>query len=396
MAQVAFRHVEKVYENGFHAVHDLNLEIEDGEFLVLVGPSGCGKSTALRMIAGLEDVSAGDLIIGDKRVNELPPQDRDIAMVFQSYALYPHMSVADNIAYGLKLRKMPKHEIEERIKRAADMLELTAYLERKPAQLSGGQRQRVAMGRAIVRQPQVFLMDEPLSNLDAKLRVQMRAEISAVVRALNTTTVYVTHDQVEAMTMGDRMAVMKAGFMQQSGSPQDVYENPNNIFVAQFVGSPPMNLVQGELQTTADGATLTIGVSTLTLPPAVLAARPALTAYSGRTVAVGVRSEDMEDASLKPDVPRDRHLHGMVTLVEALGSEIIVHFDLPGDRCETEDTKLIAKETGGQELGSASGIVKWVASFAPRSRVRMGDAVEIAVDVERIHWFDPATGEAIR
>jgi multiple sugar transport system ATP-binding protein len=396
MAQVAFRHVEKVYENGYHAVHDLNLEIPDGEFLVLVGPSGCGKSTALRMIAGLEDVSGGDLIIGEKRVNDLPPQDRDIAMVFQSYALYPHMSVADNIAYGLKLRKMPKQEIEERIKRAADMLELTAYLDRKPAQLSGGQRQRVAMGRAIVRQPQVFLMDEPLSNLDAKLRVQMRAEISGVVRSLGTTTVYVTHDQVEAMTMGDRMAVMKAGFLQQAGTPQEVYDHPNNIFVAQFVGSPPMNLVSGRLERAGDGGTLIIGRTTLTLPASVFEQRPGLAQYAGRDVAVGARSEDMDDASLAPDAPRDRHLVGKVTLVEALGSEIIVHFDLEGDKVVTEDTKLIAKETGEDELQAEEGAVKWVASFAPRSRVRMGDDVEIVVDVERLHWFDPDSGEAIR
>ena len=245
MAKVVLEHIEKLYENGYHAVSDLNLDIADGEFLVLVGPSGCGKSTALRMVAGLEDISGGELYIGDRLCNDLPPQDRDIAMVFQSYALYPHMSVADNIAYGLKLRKMPKAEIQARIKKAADMLELNDYLERKPAQLSGGQRQRVAMGRAIVREPAVFLMDEPLSNLDAKLRVQMRAEISSVVRSLGTTTIYVTHDQVEAMTMGDRMAVMKKGILNQVGSPQEVYDHPNNIFVAQFVGSPPMNLVQG-------------------------------------------------------------------------------------------------------------------------------------------------------
>jgi len=397
MAGVAFRHVEKVYENGFHAVHDLNLEVADGEFLVLVGPSGCGKSTALRMIAGLEDVSGGDMLIGDRRVNDLPPQDRDIAMVFQSYALYPHMSVADNIAYGLKLRKMPKDEIAARIKQAADMLELTPLLDRKPAQLSGGQRQRVAMGRAIVRQPQVFLMDEPLSNLDAKLRVQMRAEISGVVRSLGTTTVYVTHDQVEAMTMGDRMAVMKAGYLQQFGTPQECYDYPNNIFVAQFVGSPPMNLVEAQFNKNDDGsATLTIGPSTLNVPASVVEQRPGLGAYSGKTVAIGVRSEDMEDASLKPDVPRDRHIRGEVTLVEALGSEIVVHFNLPGNKVETEDTKLIAKESGEEELSAAEGQVKWVASFAPRSRVRNGDAVEIAVDVERVHWFDPNSGEAIR
>ena len=397
MAKVVFDKVNKVYENGFHAVHDLDLEIADGEFLVLVGPSGCGKSTALRMIAGLEDVSGGDMYIGEKRVNDLPPQDRDIAMVFQSYALYPHMSVADNIAYGLKLRKMPKAEIDARIKKAADMLELTANLDRKPAQLSGGQRQRVAMGRAIVRDPQVFLMDEPLSNLDAKLRVQMRAEISSVVHSLGTTTVYVTHDQVEAMTMGDRMAVMKAGYLQQQGSPQEVYDNPNNIFVAQFVGSPPMNLVQGELSRGDGGAQLHIGQAALAVPDGIFASRPALNNYIGRTVAVGVRSEDMEDAALKPDVPRDHHITGEITLVEALGSEIVVHFALDGKEVVTEDTKLIAKEAGDEAI-DATGIdgVKWVAAFAPRARVRVGQTVDIAVDVDRIHWFDPDSGASIR
>jgi multiple sugar transport system ATP-binding protein len=397
MAQVAFKNVEKVYENGFHAVHDLNLDIADGEFLVLVGPSGCGKSTALRMIAGLEDVSGGDLIIGEKRVNELPPQDRDIAMVFQSYALYPHMSVADNMAYGLKLRKMPKDEIRTRVEQAAQMLELTAYLERKPAQLSGGQRQRVAMGRAIVRQPQVFLMDEPLSNLDAKLRVQMRAEISALVHSLGTTTVYVTHDQTEAMTMGDRMAVMKAGILQQLGSPGECYDHPNNIFVAQFVGSPPMNLVMAEVIDAGEGhLVLRVGRVPLSVPESLLSAKPALRNYAGRKVVMGVRSEDMEDAALR-EVPGDQRIQGKVTLTEALGSEIVVHFTFDGERVETADTKLIAKETGEEEQLSAKGEgVKWVASFAPRSRVHAGDTIEIAVDMERIHLFDPDTSEAIR
>ena len=397
MANVAFEHVEKVYPNGFHAVQDLNLEIEDGEFLVLVGPSGCGKSTALRMIAGLEDVSGGKLIIGDRVVNDLSPQDRDIAMVFQSYALYPHLSVADNIAYGLKIRKMSKDEIARRIQRAADMLELGPFLDRKPAMLSGGQRQRVAMGRAIVRDPSVFLMDEPLSNLDAKLRVQMRAEISSVVHDLGTTTVYVTHDQVEAMTMGDRMAVMKAGLLQQAGPPQEVYDHPNNIFVAQFVGSPPMNMVKGRLSETSDGLSVHVGDKDLAIPASVLDKRAALRKYIGRDVAVGVRSEDMEDASLTPDASLDRRLHGTVTLVEALGSEIVVHFSLKGDAVVTEDTKLVAKETGDEALDTGpAGEVRWVASFSPRSRVRREDPVDIAVDMERVHWFDPDSGEAIR
>jgi multiple sugar transport system ATP-binding protein len=398
MAEVVLKNIEKLYDNGYHAVRDLNLDIADGEFLVLVGPSGCGKSTALRMVAGLEDISGGDLFIGDRRVNDLPPQDRDIAMVFQSYALYPHMSVADNIAYGLKLRKMPKDEIAARIKKAADMLELNDYLERKPAQLSGGQRQRVAMGRAIVREPAVFLMDEPLSNLDAKLRVQMRAEISAVVHALGTTTIYVTHDQVEAMTMGDRMAVMKAGVLNQVGTPQEVYDNPNNIFVAQFVGSPPMNLVQGRLNEAGGAYTLVIGSATLNVPDEVVNARPALRGYAGKDIAVGLRSEDMEDATLLKEVRDNSTLKGTITLVEALGSEIVVHFTLPGEPVVTDDTKLVAAEVGGDDVIDVSHTdgVKWVASFAPRSRVRLGDDVTIVADIERVHWFDPNSGEAIR
>ena len=299
MASVELDNINKVYENGFHAVKDLSIDVADGEFVVLVGPSGCGKSTALRMVAGLEDISTGELRIGGRRVNDVDPQGRDIAMVFQSYALYPHMSVADNIGYGLKLRKTPKEEMKSRIAKAAEMLELTPLLDRKPAQLSGGQRQRVAMGRAIVRNPQVFLMDEPLSNLDAKLRVQMRAEISEVVRSLETTTLYVTHDQTEAMTMGDRMAVMKAGLLQQLGTPGECYDTPTNIFVAQFVGSPPMNLVMAKVLQ-ADGTAATRGrrVDRCGSPTSVLVDRPALKSYAGKTVAVGVRSEDMEDASL--------------------------------------------------------------------------------------------------
>jgi multiple sugar transport system ATP-binding protein len=396
MAEVVLDKINKLYENGFHAVKDLSIDVADGEFLVLVGPSGCGKSTALRMVAGLEDISTGDLLIGGRRVNDVDPQGRDIAMVFQSYALYPHMSVADNIAYGLKLRRMPKDEMNRRIQRAADMLELTHLLDRKPKQLSGGQRQRVAMGRSIVREPQVFLMDEPLSNLDAKLRVQMRAEISAVVRSLNTTTLYVTHDQTEAMTMGDRMAVLKAGVLNQLGTPTECYDTPNNIFVAQFVGSPPMNLVLADIKEGAKGLELHVGGSRLEIPSSTLDERPALKGYAGKQVAVGVRSEDMEDASIA-NVPDERRVKGKVTLTEALGSEIIVHFTFPGQKVVTEDTKLLEKEGGGDELHiQADEGVKWVASFAPRSRVHMGDEIEIAVDVERVHYFDPETSLAIR
>ncbi len=396
MASVELQDINKVYDNGFHAVHDLSINVADGEFLVLVGPSGCGKSTALRMVAGLEDISAGELRIGDRRVNELEPQERDIAMVFQSYALYPHMTVADNMAYGLKLRKMPKAQIAERVAKAAAMLELEPLLDRRPKQLSGGQRQRVAMGRAIVREPQVFLMDEPLSNLDAKLRVQMRAEISAVVRSLKTTTLYVTHDQTEAMTMGDRMAVMKAGYLQQLGSPTECYNSPNNIFVAQFVGSPPMNLVTGELIDAGhDTVVLRIGRVPLTLPAALLAEKPAIRKYLGRKVVVGVRSEDMEDAHLR-QVPQDERLQGKVALTEALGSEIVVHFTFDAEPVETADTKLLAKEAGEEELHTLTEGVKWVASFGPRSGVKPGDVIEIAIDLERLHLFDPDTSEAIR
>ena len=396
MAEVVLDKINKLYENGFHAVKDLSIDVADGEFLVLVGPSGCGKSTALRMVAGLEDISTGNLLIGGRRVNDVDPQGRDIAMVFQSYALYPHMSVADNIAYGLKLRKMPKDEMNRRIQRAADMLELTPLLDRKPKQLSGGQRQRVAMGRSIVREPQVFLMDEPLSNLDAKLRVQMRAEISAVVRSLNTTTLYVTHDQTEAMTMGDRMAVLKAGVLNQLGTPTECYDTPNNIFVAQFVGSPPMNLVLADIKEGVNGLELHVGGSTLEIPSSTLDERPTLKGYAGKQVALGVRSEDMEDASIAK-VPDERRVKGKVTLTEALGSEIIVHFTFPGQKVVTEDTKLLEKEGGGDELHVQQDEgVKWVASFAPRYRVRMGDEVEIAVDVERVHYFDPETSLAIR
>jgi len=396
MAPVVLDKINKVYENGFHAVRDLSIDVADGEFLVLVGPSGCGKSTALRMVAGLEDISTGDLLIGGRRVNDVDPQGRDIAMVFQSYALYPHMSVRDNIAYGLKLRKMPKDLIEQRISKAAEMLELTPLLDRKPKQLSGGQRQRVAMGRSIVREPQVFLMDEPLSNLDAKLRVQMRAEISAVVRSLNTTTLYVTHDQTEAMTMGDRMAVMKAGILQQLGTPSECYDTPVNVFVAQFVGSPPMNLVMGEIVDGPDGLAVRKGHALMKIPDATVSARPALKSYAGKKVVVGVRSEDMEDANLARDPDPTRRLKGKVTLTEALGSEIVVHFTFPGEKVDTADTKLMEKESGGGEVhvGPELGVT-WVASFAPRSRVRMGDDIEIAVDVERAHFFDPDTSQAI-
>ena len=399
MAEVVLDKVNKQYENGFHAVQDLDLDIAHGEFLVLVGPSGCGKSTALRMVAGLEDISSGTLRIGDRVVNTLSPKDRDIAMVFQSYALYPHMSVADNIAYGLRIRRMDKAEIDRRVKKVADMLELTALLDRKPKQLSGGQRQRVAMGRAIVREPQVFLMDEPLSNLDAKLRVQMRSEIAQVQHDLNTTTIYVTHDQTEAMTMGDRVAVMKAGVLQEVGDPQHLYDYPANIFVAGFIGSPPMNMAVGKVVRPDGngGLAVRLGSATLALHPEVATQRPALNGYVAREVAVGIRSEDMEDARLVRDAPADTRLKATVGLVEALGAQIVVHFELDAPKVVTEDTKLLEKDAHTDEAPAHEEVTgtRFVASFAPRSRVRAGDQIEVVVDTERIHFFDPDTGDAI-
>jgi multiple sugar transport system ATP-binding protein len=374
----------------------LTRHIEDGEFLVLVGPSGCGKSAALRMVAGLEDISSGTLTIGDRVVNTLSPRDRDIAMVFQSYALYPHMSVADNISYGLRIRRMDKAEIDRRVKKAADMLELGPLLDRRPKQLSGGQRQRVAMGRAIVREPQVFLMDEPLSNLDAKLRVQMRAEIAEVQHDLNVTTIYVTHDQVEAMTMGDRVALMKNGVLQQVGPPQFLYDHPDNIFVAGFIGSPPMNMALGRVERDGDDLAVHLGRSRLPLPAAVAHERPALLSFAGRQVAVGIRSEDMEDARLvRGGGDAATRLRAKVSLIEALGSQIMVHFPLDAPRVVTEDTKLLDKDAHTAELPTHEE-TKFVASFAPRSRVRTGDEVEVVVDAERMHFFDPENGQTIR
>ena len=396
MAEVVLDKVNKQYDNGFHAVQDLDLDIADGEFLVLVGPSGCGKSTALRMVAGLEDISSGTMKIGDRVVNTLSPKDRDIAMVFQSYALYPHMSVADNIAYGLKIRRMDKAEIDRRVKKVAEMLELTNLLDRKPKQLSGGQRQRVAMGRAIVREPQVFLMDEPLSNLDAKLRVQMRSEIAQVQHDLNVTTIYVTHDQTEAMTMGDRVAVMKAGVLQALGDPQHLYDHPANIFVAGFIGSPPMNMAIGRVvREDGDGLAVKLGSATIRLHPSVEQQRPALAGYVARDVAVGIRSEDMEDARLVRDAPAGTRLRATVGQVEALGAQIVVHFEIDAPKVVTEDTKALEKDAHTEDVPTHVQGTRFVAAFAPRSRVRIGDQVEVVVDTERMHFFDPDTGSAI-
>jgi len=390
MAEVVLEHIVKRYPNGFQAITDLNLSIEDGEFLVLVGPSGCGKSTALRMVAGLETITEGVLRIGDRVVNDVPPKDRDIAMVFQNYALYPHMSVFDNIAFALKLAKVPKDEIARRVQEAARVLELSPYLDRKPAQLSGGQRQRVAMGRAIVRQPAAFLMDEPLSNLDAKLRVQMRAEIARIQKNLGVTTLYVTHDQVEAMTMGDRVAVLSAGVLQQVDAPQTLYDRPANIFVGGFIGSPAMNLIESRVVELDGGLGVTIGSRTVRLPDAVLAQRPGLRAHAGQPIVLGIRPEDLEDALLAP-APDDQRLKATVTLVEALGSELVVHLSLDIRTVASGDPDALAAV--GLEAAPGQGVM--VARFNPRSQVRLADDVEVTVDTERLHFFDAATGQAI-
>ncbi|TBY50143.1 ABC transporter ATP-binding protein [Rhizobium leguminosarum] len=379
MADIELRNVNKIYGNSFHALHDLNFNIRDGEFMVFVGPSGCGKSTALRMIAGLESISSGELRIGHRVVNDVDPKDRDIAMVFQSYALYPHKTVRENIAFPLLMAGLPKSDIAGRVDEAARILELTALLDRKPALLSGGQRQRVAMGRAIVRQPSAFLMDEPLSNLDAKLRVQMRAEIASLQRKLNVTTIYVTHDQVEAMTMGDRVAVMKGGVLQQVDTPQNLYSRPDNVFVAGFIGSPSMNLYEAVL----NGRTVTLGSNSFEIPARIFECRPSLNGASNRQILLGIRPEHMNDAAIRPS---SAEISAPVTLVEALGSESMVHLNIDAPWVDAGDPDAIA------DIGDEKAAV---ARFSPKSAVRAGDIARIAVDVEELHFFDPDTRTSI-
>jgi multiple sugar transport system ATP-binding protein len=398
MAEITLNNVTKRYPDGYEAVKDMSLEIQDGEFVILVGPSGCGKSTALRMVAGLEDISDGELRIGDEVVNEKAPKDRDVAMVFQNYALYPHMSVRDNMGFALKLKGADKEEIDRKVGEAARILDLEQHLDRKPAQLSGGQRQRVAMGRAIVRDPAAFLMDEPLSNLDAKLRVQMRAEIARLQNDLKTTTVHVTHDQVEAMTMGDRVAVMRKGEVQQVDPPQDLYDRPVNLFVGGFIGSPAMNMVEATLERRNGGLVAKLGSQELPLGEHVASAHPALKRYEGRMVIVGIRPEDLDDAEHASDRPSDECLRGEVQLRESLGSEIMVHFGVDARQALTDDVRELAKDAGDEaaaEQAAQAGETTLVGRFDPRSRVREGDMVSVAVDTRNLHFFDPETGSGI-
>ncbi|MGH2723426.1 MAG: ABC transporter ATP-binding protein [Actinomycetota bacterium] len=400
MARIALDDVSKVYPDGTHAVRAFDLSIDDGEFMVFVGPSGCGKTTALRMVAGLEDISDGVVRIGDRVVNDVAPKDRDVAMVFQNYALYPHMSVFENMGFGLKLQKVPKAEIDRRVRKAAEVLGLSEFLDKKPRNLSGGQRQRVAMGRAIVREPQAFLMDEPLSNLDAKLRVQMRAEIAKLQRDLGVTTIYVTHDQIEAMTMGDRVAVMKKGELQQADRPQVLYDQPVNLFVGGFIGSPAMNMVLAELGRRDGNATVSFGGVSLRVDDEVVTARPKLRDYEGRSVVVGIRPEDMEDASLAGEAPSDRRLAATVDLKEALGSEVLIHFTVDAPIVLTEDTRELAVDVGAEALEDLEERAReatsvFVAALNPRTGAREGERLELFVDTKRLHFFDPETGLGI-
>jgi multiple sugar transport system ATP-binding protein len=406
VAEVTMDNVTKVYDNGFQAVTDLDLTVADGEFLVLVGPSGCGKSTALRMVAGLEEITSGELRIGERVVNDLPPKERDIAMVFQNYALYPHMTVAQNIGFALKLAKLPRADINERVQQAAKLLQLEDWLDRKPGQLSGGQRQRVAMGRAIVRDPAVFLMDEPLSNLDAKLRVQMRAEIARLQRQLGTTTIYVTHDQVEAMTMGDRVAVMRDGRLQQVAEPETLYAEPDNLFVAAFIGSPSMNLLEGTFHLSGDSGSprVSLGAQSLTVPASLVEARPALRGFDGRPVVVGIRPEHLWDAAVGGGGRSGRdtgaRLQATVELREALGSELMLHLRTDARVAVTDETRTAAADVDEAaidelERQAAGGEAMIVARFEAHSRARVGDTVDVGVETDELHLFDPETGQRI-
>jgi multiple sugar transport system ATP-binding protein len=393
VAEVTFERVTKVFEDGTRAVSELSLAVEDGEFMVLVGPSGCGKTTALRMLAGLEGVTEGQIRIGDEVVNDLEARRRDVAMVFQNYALYPHMTVFDNIAFGLKMRGAPKHERRERVQEAAKILGIAELLDRRPRQLSGGQRQRVAMGRAIVRSPQVFLMDEPLSNLDAKLRVQMRAEVARIQRELQATTIYVTHDQIEAMTMGERVAVLRRGVLQQVDRPQQLYEAPVNLFVASFIGSPAMNLLQARIERANGDLLLELGGERL-----VLDSQPELSAYEGRELGVGIRPDHLREAQ---DAPPERRLRGVVKATELLGSELLCHIEVPCPPLVSDEVIELAEDVddaAADELrhGAAERRATLVCRFDAEAHVDLGEVAECALDPARLHFFDLQNGQAIR
>jgi multiple sugar transport system ATP-binding protein len=402
VADIRLENLAKVYPDGTVAVTGLDLDVGDGEFVVLVGPSGCGKTTALRMIAGLETITSGTVTIEGNVVNDLPPKDRDIAMVFQNYALYPHMNARDNMGFALKMRGVSKAEIDKRVREAAVVLGLTDSLKKKPRTLSGGQRQRVAMGRAIVRQPQAFLMDEPLSNLDAKLRVEMRAEIARIQRDLSVTTVYVTHDQTEAMTMGDRVAVMRGGILQQVDAPQALYERPQNLFVAEFIGSPAMNVVMGDLVRRDDDLWVQFGDHRLRLDPSAVGRRPALSGFEGRRVIIGIRPEDMKDAALLGETREGQRLSIVCDIREDMGAEVYVHFNVPGEPVASKemvealvtDAPEDAEARLAAERARGAG-VSFVARIDRETQARERNALEIEVDVTRLHFFDPDTGLGI-
>jgi multiple sugar transport system ATP-binding protein len=392
VAEITFNDVWKRYPDGFEAVKDMNLEIRDGEFMILVGPSGCGKSTALRMIAGLEDISEGDLVIGGERVNELEPRDRDIAMVFQNYALYPHMTVRENMGFALKLAKVDPAEIDKKVRHASEILELDAHLDRKPANLSGGQRQRVAMGRAIVRDPKCFLMDEPLSNLDAKLRVQMRTQVARLQRQLGTTMVYVTHDQTEAMTLGDRVAVMRAGIIQQVDTPKRLYEDPANLFVAGFIGSPSMNFVLGHLE----GNTVKMPFGDAPLSDVCISQLRAAGGHKSRDVIVGMRPEHFEDAALAdPGLPHRMKFRAKIDVVESMGSELYAYFSVQSGEIESEQLTELAKDSGMEDLPSAGSGQQVVARLDPASQATPDGMLELVLDTSEIKLFDPEGGRSL-